>query len=265
MHPKTNRAAWLHGPPAHCDPPLPPQVGPPWRLVLLGPPGVGKGTLAEWLSESLGACHLSTGDVFRGMKNIPEHERSHAMREALAVMIRGGLVSDATVLELVGERVECLRCRGGFLLDGFPRSVGQAEALEQILRREAIALNGVLNFELPLEEIVERVAARRVCLGCKAVYNLSFKPPKVEGHCDRCGKPLHQRSDDRPEASAVRMRIYEETTAPLIQYYDKAGLLLHVDCRQGSRAAFEATLELLQRMEREGRPGLPASVAAQRA
>ena len=251
MHSRTNRAAWLHGPPSHCHPPPGPAPGTPWRLILLGPPGVGKGTLAEWLAESLGACHLSTGDVFRGMKTIPESERSHAMQEALAFMARGELVSDATVLELVSERVECLRCRSGFLLDGFPRTVAQAEALDELLHREGITLSGVLNFELPLDEIVARVADRRVCLRCKAVYSLTFKPPKVEGQCDRCGSPLHQREDDRPEASAVRMRHYEASTAPLIQYYDAAGLTLHVDCRQGSRAAFENVSAMLKRLERE--------------
>jgi adenylate kinase len=228
--------------------------GPTWRLILLGPPGVGKGTLAEWLSESLGACHLSTGDVFRGMKSIPENERSHAMREALAYMNRGELVPDGTVLELVGERLECLRCPGGFLLDGFPRTVAQAEALGEMLLREGIALGGVLNFELALEEIVARVADRRVCPGCKAVYNLAFKPPAAAGRCDRCGNALHQREDDRPEASAVRMRQYEESTAPLIQYYHRAGLILHVDCSRGSREAFETTLALLKT---RGQPGTP--------
>src|ERR1039458_4985846 len=145
---KNNRAAWLKGGDTHCSimPQLPP--GKTWRLVLLGAPGVGKGTQASLLSERLGACHLSTGDVFRAAKCLADGERSPALDHALGFMRRGGLGPDEIVLEVVGGHVCCMRCCGGFLLAGFPRTVAQAEALERLLLREKLALTAVLDFEL---------------------------------------------------------------------------------------------------------------------
>lgn len=221
---KPDRAAWLKGPSCKCNV-LQPKVLRPWRLILLGAPGVGKGTQAELLTARLGPCQLSTGDVFRAAKNLAPSELSPAMTEALAAMKAGKLVADETVLAMVAERVECLKCQGGFLLDGFPRTVAQAEALQKLLEENQIKLDGVLSYELPIDEIVARLSGRRTCEKCKAVFHVTGRPPKVEGVCDQCGGKLIQREDDRPEAVRVRMEAYEKSTSPLTEYYKKLGLL----------------------------------------
>lgn len=245
VEPKNDRAAWLKGPSAVCTM-LPSKVDRPWRLVLLGAPGVGKGTQAEILCARLGACHLSTGDVFRAAKGLATCEISPAMTTALEAMRRGELVSDETVLEMVRERVGCLRCGGGFLLDGFPRTVAQAEALQALLKQEKIGLSGVLNYELPLDEIVARLSGRRTCSKCKAVFNLVGMPPKVEGVCDHCGASLMQREDDKPEAIRVRMKAYERSTAPLTDFYSRLGLLVSVSAAGTPEEIFRRTVEKLK-------------------
>jgi adenylate kinase len=194
--------------------------------VLLGPPGAGKGTQAELLCQSLGTCHLSTGDLFRAAQC--QAEPSPALAAALAAMRRGELVPDDVVVSLVRERAECLRCRGGCLIDGFPRTVAQAEALDAMLAELGVALDAVLNYELPLDEVVARLGGRRTCPACKAVYHVSSRPPRVEGTCDECGGRLVRREDDRPESIRVRMRAYEESTRPLADYYRRAGKLVSV-------------------------------------
>jgi adenylate kinase len=214
------------GPSGEC-PPQPATIH-PWRLILLGAPGVGKGTQAELLHQSLGACHLSTGDLFRGAKNHDGCEHSPAMALALESMRKGELVPDSTVWEIVRERSRCLGCRGGLILDGFPRTVPQAMALRELMEREKLTLDGVVNYELPIPEIVERLSGRWTCEQCKAIYHATQRPPRVEGICDQCGGRLFQREDDRPEAIAVRMEAYQRSTAPLIEFYRNLGLLLSV-------------------------------------
>jgi adenylate kinase len=218
-----DRAGWLQGD-VRCEPAIIPER--PYRLVLLGPPGAGKGTQAELLCRSLGTCHLSTGDVFRAAQC--QAEPSPALKAALGAMRRGELVPDAVVLALVRERVGCLRCRGGFLLDGFPRTVAQADALDGLLAEQGIALDAVLSYELPAEEVVARLSGRRTCPGCKTVYHLSARPPRAEGVCDWCGGELAQRDDDRPEAIRVRLRAYEKCTRPLTKYYGQTGRLVAI-------------------------------------
>lgn len=222
-----DRAAWLEGPLAKCSP-LPGDVQRPWRLVLLGAPGVGKGTQADLLHQRLGACHLSTGDVFRAAAHRSECEQTPAMIAAMEYMRRGALVPDSTVWELVRERSGCIRCRGGFVLDGFPRTLAQAEALKLLMENEGISLNAVVNYELPLAEIVSRLSGRRTCERCKAVFHVTGQRPKVQGVCDHCGGQLYQREDDRPESITVRLEAYERSTAPLIQFYRDLGLLVPV-------------------------------------
>lgn len=207
---------------------MPGDVDSPWRLVLLGAPGVGKGTQALLLSERLGACHLSTGDVFRAAVGRADCAQTPAMLAALAHMRRGELVPDTTVWEMVRERTGCLHCRGGFILDGFPRTLSQAEALKQHMESEKLALNAVVNYELPLAEIVSRLSGRRTCKQCKAVFHVTGQPPKTEGVCDHCGGALFQREDDRPESVTVRMEAYQRSTMPLIEFYSKLGLLMPV-------------------------------------
>ena len=221
-----NRAAWLEGPSATCR--TPPELERPWRLILLGAPGVGKGTQANLLRERLGACHLSTGDVFRTAGKRDGCAQSPAMAAALDFMRRGALVPDTTVWEMVRERTQCLHCRGGFILDGFPRTLMQAESLKRLMEEEKLSLDAVVNYELPVGEIVERLSGRRTCDSCKAVYHVTRQPSQVPGLCDHCGGHLVQREDDRPESVTVRMTTYERSTAPLIEFYRCLGLLLPV-------------------------------------
>jgi adenylate kinase len=229
MSTQPDRAAWLKGADAACRI-LPPEQEHPRRLVLLGPPGVGKGTQAELLCRALGCCHLSTGDVFRAAASSGcEGNRSPALAAALEAMHRGELVSDEMVVAMVRERSGCLRCRGGFILDGFPRTVSQAEALDAMLGGSGVRLDAVVSYELPLEEIVARLSGRRTCADCKAVYHTASRPPCVEGICDQCGGRLVQREDDRPESIRVRMHAYEESTRPLSDYYQRDGRLRAVD------------------------------------
>lgn len=245
MSSNTDRAAWLRGPSTCCDPtPQTPERA--WRLVLLGAPGVGKGTQAELLARRLGACHLSTGDVFRAAKGLPKEERSEAMNEALDYMKRGELVPDSTVLDMIRERSACLRCQGGFLLDGFPRTVAQAEALKGLLDQLDVKLDGVLNYELPIDEIVSRLSGRRTCTACKAVYHVTTKPPQVEGKCDHCGQHLIQREDDLPAAVKVRMETYASSTAPLTDYFQKLGLLIPVLADGSPDTIFQRSMASLE-------------------
>jgi adenylate kinase len=216
-----DRPGWLRGD-IHCQPASIPRR--PYRLVLLGPPGVGKGTQADLLCRELGTCHLSTGDIFRAAQC--QAEPGPALRAALSAMQRGELVSDDVVLALVQERIGCLRCPGGFLLDGFPRTVAQADALDELLEEQGLALDAVLSYELPSEEVVARLCGRRTCPDCKAVYHLTACPPRVESICDQCGGRLTQRDDDRPEAIRVRLRVYEEWTRPLTRHYGQTGKLV---------------------------------------
>lgn len=239
--PKSDRTAWLKGGAAVCK--MPPRIpqGEAWRIVLLGAPGIGKGTQAEVLCERLGTCHLSTGDIFRTAKCLREDEQTPSMKEALKFMRLGALVPDETVLGLVRDRFRCLHCSGGFLLDGFPRTVPQAEALENILRNEKLELSAVLNYELPIERIVARISGRRTCSNCKAVYHMATRPPKVPELCDQCGGRLYQREDDRPESVEVRMNAYEIKTRPLINFYQERGLLITVSAEGSPEEIYQRT------------------------
>lgn len=242
MSAQRDRTAWFRGKGARCyDPPVP--CARAFRLVLLGPPGVGKGTQAELLGKTLGSCHLSTGDVFRAAQC--QNSPSPALRAALDSMRRGELVSDELVISLVKERSDCLGCGGGFLLDGFPRTVAQAEALDGLLDEQGVKLDAVLSYELPLEQIVERLSGRRTCADCKAVFQVTSRPPRQEGTCDVCGGRLIQRDDDRPEAIRVRMRAYEESTRPLVDYYSRDGRLVVIRAEGSPEAILERSLEAL--------------------
>lgn len=224
---KNDRAAWLEGPTASCCA-VATAVGRPWRLVLLGPPGVGKGTQAALLSQRLGACHLSTGDVFRAARDGSQAEPTPAMAEALAFMRRGHLVADETVWEIVRERITCLRCPGGFVLDGFPRTLAQAESLSLLLEEECIPLDAVVSYALPVAEMVSRLSGRRTCEKCRAIFHILTAPAREKDVCDHCGGRLYQREDDRPQSIAVRLEDYEHSTAPLIRFYLDLGLLTPV-------------------------------------
>jgi adenylate kinase len=189
-------------------------------LVFLGPPGSGKGTQAPTLARSLGIPHLSTGDVLRAAVAAG----TPLGREADGHMRAGGLVPDDLVLRLLRERLAQPDARAGCLLDGYPRNLAQARALEGIVR-----VDRVLAFELPREQLVERLSGRRVCPRCASVYNVATSPPRAAGRCDRDGEALVQRPDDRPEAVGARLRVYAEVTAPLVAHYRAQGVLRTID------------------------------------
>lgn len=210
---------------------MPPHTPPgrPHRIVLLGAPGVGKDTQARLLAERLGTCHLSTRDVFHATKTCNEAELSPAAHNALDSMKRGEPVAAETVLNLVGERLGCLNCFGGFLLDGFPRTVAQAKALEQFLENNHLGLTAVLNYELPAEKIIARLSRRRACPHCEATYHPATRPPKIADTCDNCGGKLLQPKADRPEAVKTRLEAYANSAHPLIEFYQSRGLLINVE------------------------------------
>ena len=243
MTPVHDKTAWLQGGSAVCLQP-PPDVQRTWRLVLLGPPGVGKGTQAELLSRALGACALSTGDVFRAAKGRAAAPGS-AMAEAQKYMERGDLVPDETVLALISERGRCLHCRGGFMLDGFPRTRPQAQSIDALLAREHLQLDAVISYELPPTEIIARITGRRVCPKCKAVFHVASRPPRTAGVCDQCRGELVQRPDDRPEAVKVRLDAYAAATTPLADHYRAQGLLVPIDASGRPEDIFAHTLDAL--------------------
>jgi len=214
-------------------------------LLLLGAPGVGKGTQAALLSAALGACHLSTGDIFRLARTAHHDQLTSAMQTAVTRMSRGELVSDETVLQLVRERMACLRCRGGFILDGFPRTVPQAAALQVLLQSEQVTVDAVISYELSEPELVARIGGRRTCPVCKAVYHAALRPPKTEGQCDVCGTALMQREDDQPGAVHVRQQAYLQATEPLLDFYYELGQLVHVSAVGTPEEVFARTTAAL--------------------
>nr|MBI3613990.1 adenylate kinase [Nitrospirota bacterium] len=195
------------------------------RLVFLGAPGVGKGTQAERIAARFRLPKISTGDILReAVRN-----RTPLGIEAKACMDQGKLVPDSVVVGIVKAKLAEPGCAGGFLLDGFPRTVGQAEELAAILGASGKPLDRVLNVVVPRTDVVRRLSGRRSCPKCQAVYHVDFAPSKIEGVCDQCKGTLAQRSDDRKEAVETRLTVYEEQTAPLIAYYRQRGLLSDLD------------------------------------
>jgi adenylate kinase len=252
MYSLGNRIAWLQGPDANCakTEPVPPR---PWHLVLLGPPGVGKGTQAERIIAEFGACHLSTGDVFRyAARDNSGHPPSPAMAIALAAMKRGELVSDGTVVELVRERVQCLACEYGFLLDGFPRTIDQAHALDGILTGIKRPLDAAINYFASEALIIERLSGRRVCKQCRTGYHITNKPPRVAGRCDACGGELIQRDDDKPEAIRIRLHAYAATCDPVLDYYRRQELLREIDASGDPEIVFAETRRVIQELDQTG-------------
>jgi len=197
------------------------------------------------LNKRLRACHLSTGDIFRAAKGRAECELSPAMRAALEYMRRGDLVPDSTVWDLVRERGACLHCGGGFILDGFPRTLNQVQSLIALMINEGLALTAVVKYELPVVEIISRLSGRQTCARCKSVFHARERPPKVVGVCDRCGGKLFEREDDRPESIKVRLVAYEQSTAPLIEFYQNLGLLLPIAARGTPEEICQRTLAML--------------------
>lgn len=194
-------------------------------LIMLGPPGAGKGTQAERLQKQLGLPHVASGDLFR------ENLRNETELGLLAkgYMDRGELVPDDVTIAMVRDRLERADCADGAILDGFPRTTAQAEALSRMLTDMGRRLDGVIYFDVEEEELVRRLSGRRICRDCQAPYHVHFDPPSREGVCDRCGGELYQRDDDKPETVRNRLRVYFEQTAPLVEFYKGAQLLRTVD------------------------------------
>lgn len=195
------------------------------RVVFLGPPGVGKGTQADFIAKKFSIQKISTGDLLRESVD----RRTALGNEAKLFMERGELVPDNVVIGLVEEKLVSPECGNGFLLDGFPRTVAQADKLSSFLEGNGEAIDRVVYFSLSQADIIERISGRRSCPKCKAVYHLKSIPPKKEGVCNECEMPLMQRNDDKPETIQSRLVVYQKQTEPLIQYYKDRGILSELD------------------------------------
>ena len=213
------------------------------KLLIMGPPGAGKGTQAEVLVKELGLTHISTGDMFRAAIK----EGTEMGKKAKEYMDKGALVPDEVVVGMVKERLSKPDCAGSFLLDGFPRTLDQAKALDATLKEMGIQLNGVINIAVPREKLMARLTGRRVCKGCGASYHVIFNQPQVEGRCNGCAGELYQRSDDNEEAVGNRLDVYEAQTQPLIDYYSEQGLLLNINGDQEINKVLEEILARLKK------------------
>lgn len=194
------------------------------RLVLLGAPGAGKGTQAKKLIEKYGIPQISTGDILR--KAVADG--TPLGKEAKVVMDKGGLVPDSIVIGLVKERLAQADCKKGYILDGFPRNTSQAETLDKVLSEMGASLDKALSVDVDLDILMKRLTGRRTCKSCQQMYNTYFTPPKADGKCDKCGGELFQRDDDKEATIKNRLDVYEKSTAPLIDYYKKKGILKSV-------------------------------------
>lgn len=207
------------------------------QIILMGPPGAGKGTQAAELVKNLGIPQISTGDMFRAAVK----EGTELGKKAAECMKSGALVPDEVTIGIVKERLSKEDCAKGFILDGFPRTVEQADALEKILSDLNLKLDKVLNIHVPAEDLIERAVGRRICKKCGATYHVKFNPSKGK-ECEKCGGELYQRADDNAETMKNRLSVYEESTRPLIEYYKKLGKYTEIDGRQ---AIDKVTAELI--------------------
>ena len=212
------------------------------HILLMGPPGAGKGTQAAELVKSFDIPHISTGDMFRAAVK----EGTELGKQAKACMDAGKLVPDSVTIGIVRERLSKDDCKKGFILDGFPRTVEQADALTEILKDLGLTLTRVLNINVPAEDLIERAVGRRICKKCGATYHTKFNPPKKEGICDVCGSELFQRADDTAETMKNRLSVYEASTKPLIDYYKAAGVYTEVDGRQSIEKVTQDLIETLK-------------------
>lgn len=211
------------------------------RVVFLGAPGVGKGTQAERIASQYRLAKISTGDLLReAVRN-----QTKLGLEAKSFMDQGQLVPDSVVIGLVREKLGDSSCTNGFVLDGFPRTVPQAEELGKVLAAKSTALDLVVNFQVSREDVVRRLSGRRSCPKCQATFHIDFAKPKVDEVCDRCGDSLVQRNDDRRDAIETRLKVYDEQTAPLVRYYDERRLLSSVDASGSVDVVFEHLAKVL--------------------
>jgi adenylate kinase len=212
------------------------------RIIMLGAPGAGKGTQAKMISEKYGIPHISTGDIFRSnIKNGTE-----LGRKAKTYMDQGQLVPDELTCDLVVDRIAQDDAKNGYVLDGFPRTIPQAEALKSALEKRGEKIDFAIDVDVPDENIVTRMSGRRACVSCGATYHIVYNPPKQEGICDVCGKELVLRDDDKPETVKKRLEVYHRQTQPLIDYYKKDGVLVRVDGTQEIDTIFSQIQKLLE-------------------
>ncbi len=211
------------------------------KIIMLGAPGAGKGTQAKKIAAKYGIPHISTGDIFRAnIKNNTE-----LGKKAKTYMDQGLLVPDELTVDLVIDRVGQEDCAKGYILDGFPRTIPQAESLDAALAKMGQKVDFAVNVEVPDENIVNRMSGRRACVGCGATYHVQFNAPKTEGICDTCGEKLILRPDDEPETVLKRLSVYHNQTQPLIDYYAKAGVLKEVDGTLDMEDVFQAIVDVL--------------------
>lgn len=211
------------------------------KIIMLGAPGAGKGTQAKQIADKYSIPHISTGDIFRAnIKNGTE-----LGKKAKQYMDQGALVPDELTCDLVMDRIQQDDCKNGFVLDGFPRTIPQAEALDAALGKINEKMEYAIDVDVPDENIVNRMSGRRACLNCGATYHLISIPPKVEGICDRCGSEIVLREDDKPETVQKRLKVYHEQTQPLIDYYKNQGILKSVDGTQPMDEVFKAIVTIL--------------------
>ena len=211
------------------------------KIIMLGAPGAGKGTQAKMLAEKYGIPHISTGDIFRA--NIKEG--TELGKKAKEFMDKGLLVPDELVIDLIMDRFKADDCKKGYILDGFPRTIPQAEALDKALAAVGEKMDYAINVEVPDENIVNRMSGRRACVGCGATYHIKYNPTKVEGICDVCGKELILRDDDKPETVLNRLKVYHYQTQPLIDYYGKTGIVKEVDGTVDMNDVFNAIVNII--------------------
>ena len=213
------------------------------QLILMGAPGAGKGTQSAKLVKEFNIPQISTGDMFRAAVK----EGTELGKAAKACMDAGKLVPDEVTIGIVRERLAKDDCKNGFILDGFPRTVEQADALKKILDELGKTLTRVLNIHVPSEDLIERAVGRRICKQCGATYHVKFNATKVEGVCDECGGELYQRADDNVETMTNRLNVYVESTRPLIEYYKAAGVYTEIDGRQSIDKVSEDLISVLKR------------------
>ena len=212
------------------------------KIIMLGAPGAGKGTQAKRIAEKYGIPHISTGDIFRAnIKN-----QTELGMKAKAYMDQGALVPDELTLELIMDRFTKDDCKNGYVLDGFPRTIPQAEALTKALADKQDAVDFAVNVDVPDEAIVSRMSGRRACLACGGTYHIKFNPTKVDGICDACGGELVLRNDDKPETVQKRLDVYHEQTQPLIEYYQNQNILKEVDGTLPMEDVFQAIIAILE-------------------
>lgn len=211
------------------------------RLILLGPPGAGKGTQATRICQKYGIPHISTGDIFR--KNIKEG--TDLGKKAQEYMNKGELVPDDLVLEIAADRLMEEDCKNGFLLDGFPRTVYQAEQLDKFLNEKNLDIDLVIDINVGKDELMTRLIGRRVCRNCGATYHVINMPPEKDGVCDVCGGALYQRSDDTAATVENRIEVYNAQTAPLVEYYEKLGKIAHIDGAMGLEDVFNDIVRIV--------------------